>query len=130
MTKSGTIPVYGGNGITGFHDHYNVKEQTLIIGRVGFYCGSTHITQQNSWVTDNALIVSLLINEISIHWLKYLIDSLELRNRSSSTAQPLISGKLLYSIIIALPPIVEQCRIVTRIEKTFPYIEVFASNQS
>ena len=56
MNMGGKYPVYGGNGITGYHDAYNVSKETLVIGRVGFYCGSTHITEKYAWVTDNAFI--------------------------------------------------------------------------
>ena len=58
--RGGRYPVYGGNGITGYHDEYLVSEPTLIIGRVGAKCGVTHITLENSWITDNALIASPL----------------------------------------------------------------------
>ena len=54
--KSGTIPVYGGNGIAGYHNEYLVDEETVVIGRVGYYCGSVHITEPKAWVTDNAFI--------------------------------------------------------------------------
>ena len=38
----GGIPIYGGNGVLGYSDKSNY-ENTLIIGRVGAYCGSVHI---------------------------------------------------------------------------------------
>jgi type I restriction enzyme S subunit len=57
MAPGGTIPVFGGNGVNGYHDKGNVEEETLVIGRVGFYCGSVHLTPPLAWVTDNALIV-------------------------------------------------------------------------
>ena len=56
MAASGQVPVYGGNGVTGFHNVGNVSEPTLVIGRVGYYCGSIHITPEIAWVTDNAFI--------------------------------------------------------------------------
>ena len=56
MAKNGIYPVYGGNGINGYHDKYNVISKTLVIGRVGYYCGSVHITPDKAWVTDNAFI--------------------------------------------------------------------------
>jgi type I restriction enzyme, S subunit len=36
---SGSYPVFGGNGINGFHDEYLVEPSTIVIGRVGVYCG-------------------------------------------------------------------------------------------
>ena len=118
----GKYPVYGGNGITGYHSKYNVDKQTLVIGRVGFYCGSTHITEKYAWVTDNAFITTFDETNISMEWLKLLLDSMELRNRSSSTAQPVISGKTIYPILIPLPPLEEQYRIVKRIDELTPII--------
>ena len=114
--------MYGGNGITGYHSKYNVDKQTLVVGRVGFYCGSTHITEKYAWVTDNAFITTFDETNISMEWLKLLLDSMELRNRSSSTAQPVISGKTIYPILIPLPPLKEQRRIVKRIDELTPII--------
>ena len=37
---AGGIPVYGGNGITGYHNVGFVKEPTIVIGRVGEYVES------------------------------------------------------------------------------------------
>jgi len=51
------IPVYGGNGILGYSDKIFLNKTTLILGRVGEYCGCTHLTQGISWITDNALYV-------------------------------------------------------------------------
>ena len=117
MDKQGVFPVYGGNGITGYHSESNVNSNTLVIGRVGFYCGATHITYETAWVTDNALIVSFPKAEVNIHWLRLFIDCSELRNMSSSTAQPLVSGKLIYPLLFPLPPLAEQHCIVARVEE-------------
>ena len=38
MHPTGTVPVYGGNGITGYHDQACYPPGTIAIGRVGFYC--------------------------------------------------------------------------------------------
>jgi len=58
-----------------------------------------------------------------VNWLKYFIDSQELRKQTSSTAQPLVSGKLLYPILIPLPPLTEQNRIVENIDLIFPILD-------
>lgn len=52
----GDIPVFGGNGITGYHNKANVYKETIVIGRVGYYCGSVHVTPSQAWITDNAYI--------------------------------------------------------------------------
>ena len=123
MNSAGSIPVYGGNGIAGTHDKWNVCHRTLVIGRVGYYCGAAHITESFAWVTDNAFITHFNKELLQMKWLKFLIDYLEPRKRASSTAQPVISGKLLYPMLVPLPPLAEQHRIVQRIEELLPLVK-------
>lgn len=123
MNSLGRIPVYGGNGLTGYHDKYNVTKPTLVIGRVGYYCGSTHITEKLAWVTDNAFITTFNEKCIQIQWLKLLLDYLNPKKYASSTAQPVISGKLLYPLLIPLPPLAEQQRIVAKLEQLDVFID-------
>ena len=123
MNSADSIPVYGGNGIAGTHDKWNVCHRTLVIGRVGYYCGATHITEPFAWVTDNAFITHFDEELLQMKWLKFLIDYLEPRKRASSTAQPVISGKLLYPMLVPIPPLNEQHRIVQRIEELLPLVK-------
>jgi len=115
MAPGGAIPVYGGNGINGHHDHANVEEPTLVIGRVGYYCGSVHITPARAWVTDNAFITRYPKAFLDMNWLYWLLVGTNLKENDSATAQPVISGRKLYPIVIALPPLPEQARIVARV---------------
>ena len=118
----GTIPVYGGNGITGYHSQANVFEETIVIGRVGFYCGSIHLTPCKAWVTDNAFITRY--NKIfNRSFLITLLTALDLGKSYSSTAQPVVSGKKIYPILVALPPLQEQQRIVAQIERLFEQLK-------
>ena len=115
---NGKIPVYGGNGITGYHSKANIFEETIVIGRVGYYCGSIHLTPCQAWVTDNAFITqySKLLNR---DFLIYLLTALNLGKCCNATAQPVVSGKKIYPLLIALPPFKEQQRIVAQIENLF-----------
>jgi type I restriction enzyme S subunit len=58
MDTNGKYPVYGGNGITGYHSSYLFENRKIVIGRVGAYCGAVHHTLPYSWITDNALYVA------------------------------------------------------------------------
>jgi len=119
MAKNGKIPVFGGNGITGYHNKANVGEKTIAIGRVGYYCGSVHITPDAAWITDNAFITSFSKENISKEFLFFLLKSADLRSNDSSTAQPVISGKKIYPLEVLLPPLKEQKEIVHRAEALF-----------
>ena len=111
MVSDGLIPVYGGNGVTGYHNKSNVEPDTVVIGRVGFYCGSVHYISEPAWVTDNALIVSSK-QEINKWYLVHLLRYADLRQNDSSTAQPVVSGSKIYPISIKTAPIDEQEEIV------------------
>ena len=95
MAPTGTIPVYGGNGVNGHHDQANVEEPTLVIGRVGYYCGSVHITPAKAWVTDNAFITRYPKSYLDMEWLYWLLVGTNLKENDSATAQPVISGRKL-----------------------------------
>jgi type I restriction enzyme S subunit len=113
--QDGKYPIYGGNGINGYYCDNNVETGTIIIGRVGFYCGSVHMTESKAWVTDNAFIVCYK-NVFNPIYLSYLLRWLQLNKTSNSTAQPVISGKGIYPLLIPIPPITEQQRIVDAID--------------
>lgn len=119
MNSNGEIPVYGGNGVNGYHDKFNVTKPTLVIGRVGFYCGSIHITPSNAWVTDNAFITTFSEDNIHLDFLFWLLKGTNLKENDSATAQPVISGRKVYPIVVALPPFNEQRRIVEMIFKCY-----------
>ncbi|MCY4237564.1 MAG: restriction endonuclease subunit S [Rhodospirillaceae bacterium] len=109
--RNGPHAVYGGNGIIGHHDQYLLEDAALIIGRVGAKCGVTHITDRKSWVTDNALIVSPLVDSFDKKFFKTLLEAKNLNNLGSSTGQPVISGSKIYPVVLTLPPLVEQRKI-------------------
>lgn len=118
--KQGSIPVYGGNGITGYHNKALVYDNTIVIGRVGYYCGSVHITEKEAWVTDNAFIVDYPTNFIFQKFFVYMLRHMNLGKNNNATAQPVVSGKKIYPLLFPLPPLAEQKRIVARLEELLP----------
>ncbi len=101
----GNIPVYGGNGITGYHDEYMFEKSLIVIGRVGAYCGTVHKTEKQSWITDNALYVAEKSDLISELYLEWSLKMANLNQYSSQAGQPLISGGRIYPIEINIPPV-------------------------
>ena len=121
--NDGPFPVYGGNGVNGYHDEHNVAKRTLLIGRVGFYCGSIHVTPEKAWVTDNAFITTFDEEHVDMDFLSWLLKATDLRERDNATAQPVISGGKVYPTILALPPLAEQRRIVAKVEQLMALVD-------
>lgn len=109
----GQIPVYGGNGVAGYHGSSNTEADAIIIGRVGAYCGNVHKVEAPAWITDNALIVKIKNPElfVSLDYIALLLKLLGLNAYASQTAQPSLSSKTLAECRVPLVAIEEQFRI-------------------
>ncbi|AKH89437.1 restriction endonuclease subunit S [Edwardsiella tarda] len=94
---SGNIPVYGGNGIMSYVSHFNYDQETIIIGRVGAYCGATYYENKPIWISDNALSAKA-VGEHNTKYLYYLLKNLDLNQFAEGSSHPLLTQKLLNSI--------------------------------
>lgn len=97
-------PVYGGNGIIGYCNIPLLDKPTIIVGRVGEYCGNVFKTQEKSWVTDNAMLVSeVLLEDFDINFWTVMLNSLHFNHFSDSTGQPKITQGGIGAIIVVYP---------------------------
>jgi type I restriction enzyme S subunit len=108
---TGDFPVYGGNGIVGHHNEFMVEEPTIVIGRVGEYCGSIHLSKSKAWITDNGLYPVEYFKEIETTFLKENLSFANLNSYARKTGQPSISQSSIANIEIPLPPLEEQKQI-------------------
>ena len=111
---SGKIPVYGSNGIIGFTDKTTSFENSIIIGRVGEYCGSVFFSKVKCWVTDNAITGHAKDNTSSL-FLYYLLKNLELNKRRGGSGQPLLNQSSINSIEVVLPIILTEQKAIAKI---------------
>lgn len=113
------IPVYGGNGITGYYNQALLTEPTIIVGRVGEYCGNVFQTPSKAWVTDNAMLVSeVLIDEYDIDFFTLKLNSLSFKRFSDNTGQPKITQGSIGGVYYAYPSKVkEQNEIISLINQ-------------
>lgn len=103
-------PVYSGNGVIGFADETNSNPGTIIIGRVGSYCGSLYFSNSPCWVTDNA-IRAKAVNGNNAKFLFYMLHTLRLNDFRAGSGQPLINQTILSQISATIPGPSEQRRI-------------------
>lgn len=106
-------PIYGGNGIIGYTDVLFLKNDTILIGRVGEKCGCVYFISNSDgyWVTDNALFINSLKINFNFNFMYYQLLKQNLNKLRSKSGQPLISQKPIYETMITFPPIIEQEKI-------------------
>jgi len=100
-------PVYGANGVIGFSNAANSDLNTIIIGRVGSYCGSLHFSKKKCWVTDNAIRANAQNNH-DARFLFYFLKTLDLNNSRAGSGQPLLNQTILGMISASIPELKEQ----------------------
>lgn len=112
------IPVYGGNSILGYAKKHLIDEATLVIGRVGEYCGNINIVEDKVWVSDNALYISKWLTDCDIKYLYYLLNYADFNRYSDATGQPKITQSLLKRIKPSIPKsVTEQTAIANILSK-------------
>lgn len=103
MMKEGKYPVYGGNGISGFHSEFNLSGSNVIIGRVGALCGNVRNINEEIWLTDNAFQVTDFNYDFDNAFLTYLLNYKDLRSLARQSAQPVISNSSLKDLLLQFP---------------------------
>jgi len=119
--RKGIYDYYGASGVIDKIDGYLFDKTLLLIGEDGanLINRSTPIAflaEGKYWVNNHAHV----IDAIDITILKYLciyINSINLEPYITGTAQPKMNQAKLNSIVVALPPLKEQIRIISRVEK-------------
>ncbi|MHA8056938.1 restriction endonuclease subunit S [Aquirufa nivalisilvae] len=114
MAENGIYPVFGGNGIAGFHDSYNLSGSNLIIGRVGALCGNVRHINEDIWLTDNAFKIVDYKFEFNHSFLEYLLNHKNLRDFARQAAQPVISNSSLKDMIIEFPNSISKQEIIVQ----------------
>ena len=113
----GEYPVYGGNGIAGYHNQFNKDGITIVVGRVGALCGNVHYVDSPIWLTDNGFEVIVKKDiDLDMFFLCWYLRFLDLGKYARQAAQPVISNSSLKDIVLYLPPLSEQQAIVSRLD--------------
>ena len=95
--ERGKFCVYGSNGVIGRADSSNAPGPSVVIGRVGSYCGSVYFAKEDCWVTDNA-IQARGLESMDNRYLYYLTLHTGLNNWRTGSGQPLLNQSTLSAI--------------------------------
>jgi len=115
-TTGGKYPVYGSNGVVGSHHEFN-SEDAPVIGHIGAYAGIVNWGKGKHYVTYNGVICRIKSKEVLSKYAYYILLLQDFGAKSNSASQPFVSYHILEAPIVSIPPIVEQQRIVTILDK-------------
>lgn len=116
------FPCYGGNGLRGYVCSYNRNGRFPLIGRQGALCGNINLADGLFYATEHAVVVETYC-ETDVDWALHTLTHLNLNQYATSTAQPGLSVSTINEVLIPLPPIEEQRRIVSCLNKWFALID-------
>ena len=108
----GDYPVFGGNGIAGMHNDFNLEGHNVIVGRVGALCGNVRLIKEKIWLTDNAFKIVDFKVEFDSMFLTYLLNFKNLRSLARQAAQPVISNSSLKDLVLDFPICVKEQRLI------------------
>jgi type I restriction enzyme S subunit len=120
--KAGNVPVYGANGVVGFHDTSITKGQTIVIGRKGS-AGAVNWSEIACWPIDTTFFIDEFPEILYPQFLYQFLRSQQIDRLQQSAAIPGLNRDVLYSVEVPIPypddpahSLAEQRRIVARLE--------------
>ena len=121
-------PCYGGNGLRGYVKGYNTEGVFPLVGRQGALCGNVNVASGKFWATEHAVVTDGY-GMTPYKWQYYFLTALNLNQYATATAQPGLAVSNVIEVLIPLPPLAEQHRIVAKIEELLPKIEEYGKAQ-
>ena len=87
LVKSG-YPVFGGNGVIGFHSEYLYEEPQVLVACRGAASGKVIRSLPFSFVTNNSLVIEITNPHLNRFFLELYLKDLTLEGFTTGSAQP------------------------------------------
>ena len=132
--KNKVYDYYGAAGVIDKVDNYLFDECLLLIGEDGANLLSRNknnafLADGKYWVNNHAHVLDT-IDKFILSYVAIVINSMKLDDYITSSAQPKLSQDNLNKIPIFLPPLNEQKRIMTELERWFALIDQIEQGKS
>lgn len=113
---TGKYPVYGSNGIVGYHNDFIVKAPFIVVGRKGS-AGEVVFSEKHGFPIDTTFYIERDIDsKFNIKYLYHILKDDILKNLNTQAGVPGLNRNDAYKIKIPLPPLEIQKEIVAEIE--------------
>ena len=118
---------YGASGIIDKVDRYLFDKPLLLIGEDGANLLTRHtpiafVAKGCYWVNNHAHVIDA-VSGLSLDYIATYINSISLAQYVTGTAQPKMNQEKMNSILVPIPPLAEQHRIVAKIEELMPLVK-------
>ena len=113
--SDGMIPIYGSNGVLGYHDISKVKGGGVITGRSGTI-GKVFYEKGEFWPLNTTLF-SLNSHGNDVVYLKYLLELFDLSRFTEGTGVPTLNRNKFHDELIIDVPLDEQERFAAFVER-------------
>ena len=107
----GSVPVYGSNGIVGWHNSPLIKKAGIIVGRKGS-AGNVHYSSKPFFPIDTTFYITDEDTNLNLKFLYYFLKHLNLKRILGDVGVPGLNREMAYREIISYPTnIIEQQKI-------------------
>ncbi len=126
--EDGTIPVYGSNGIVGYHNRSITEKPCIIVGRKGSF-GKVTFSEKKCYPIDTTYYIDCTSTKNYMRWLWYLLPLLKMDEFSRDSAVPGLNREDAYRNIVTLPSSYEQQQIATYLDRKTAQIDNLISKK-
>ena len=119
---------YGASGVIDKVDNYLFDKTLLLIGEDGANLLTrskpiAFLATGKYWVNNHAHVLDCPASLLNLKYVMFFINAINLSPYVTGTAQPKMNQEKMNSILIPLPPLAEQKRIVDKLEELLPLAE-------
>lgn len=119
------FPYYGATGQVGYIDDYITDGEYVLLGEDGApflsaFAEKAYIINGKTWVNNHAHILK---SHTSNKFLCYYLNSFNFKGYVSGTTRLKLTQASMKQIMVPVPPLEEQHRVVTRIEELFSQLD-------
>ena len=123
FSESG-FPVFGANGIIGYHTRYLYETEQVLISCRGAYSGKLNLSPPKCYITNNSLVLEMPErSRVEKRFLLYVLQAADKSKLVTGSAQPQVTINNADALEVPVPPLAEQTRIVAEVERRLSVVE-------